>query len=136
MTTPQIASRSSCAELDSLPGLDPDQIPGQLVRGGERFVFGIKDDARNVTAHTAVQCYLFNGRTVALADETHDVCTLGESKALLIVPPRFCPFHALHLRRQVQLILQSPDRDSKYQPVTLATVVPPRDLRTQVREPQ
>lgn len=117
-----------------------NKIQSQLVRRAQGARFGLKKNTSDIAARTAVDRNLFDAHPVSADDGADRVIPALEDKTLFNVLSNLCLIHSHDSVRGGVVILQGADRQSKHHarsnfaPTTLATVKPPRDLRTRLRE--
>jgi len=118
--------------MNAIQLLVPDQVPRELVRGDQSRLLGIKDNSRDLAAQSTVDAHLFDRRAIAEVDKAHNVVPPVVLKTLLDVPTDLMLEHLFCLVCRVRPIVASGPIQSKSQSAGLATVTPPRDLRTQL----
>lgn len=120
------------------------EVESELVRGFQRTRFRVENYTRNVASAAAIERHLLNGHAASANDEADGVAASIQGKAPYNVAANVVLAHWMPSVYVGFLILHSADAASKEAttdcsrgiqreaPVTLATVKPPRDLRTKV----
>jgi len=116
------------------------EVSSELVRGLQRALFRVKNNPRNVAPRTVVESDFLNGYTMVSNDGADRVRVAINVEPLLDMSSNLALTHWDASAPAVGLILQGGCRQSKrpypssVARATLATVKPPRNRRTRLRE--
>ncbi len=116
-----------------------NEIQCQLVGRLQRVRLRVEDDASYVAPRAVFDCDLLHANPAVAGDGTHGVTTVLKAEPLLTAPSGLLPPHLQDSDYLAASILQGDDyakqpRQLGGEKATLATVTPPRNRRTRLRE--
>lgn len=119
--------------------LASNEIQCQLVGRLQRVRLRVEDDASYVAPGAVFDCDLLHANPAVASDGTHGVTTVLKAEPLLTAPSGLLPPHLQDSAYLAASILQGDDyakqpKQLGGEKATLATVTPPRNRRTRLRE--
>ncbi|WP_312327882.1 hypothetical protein [Stenotrophomonas sp.] len=110
----------------------PNEVHRQVVRRVQRLRLGVEHNSGDHASKPVLNGHLFDDDPVGNGFQADRVMAPLVHKPLLNMPSNALLIHAFYLVRTLVAILRGHPRRSKSSTTTIATITPPRDLRTQV----